>query len=172
LDILVNNAAFQMYRPKLEDQPSDEIERIFRTNILAMFWLVKAALPHMQPGSAIVNTASIEAFKANPALTAYASTKGAIIAFTTSLAQQLVKKGIRVNAVAPGPVWTPLIVASKPPELLKKQESQPLKFGSSDPEQRPAQPAELAPAYVFLASPEASYVNGCVLSVTGGEPMP
>lgn len=172
LDILVNNAGFQMYRPNLEEQPSDEIEHTFRTNILAMFWLVKAALPHMQPGSAIVNTASIEAFKANPALTAYASTKGAIIAFTTSLAQQLVKKGIRVNAVAPGPVWTPLIVASKPPELLKKQESQPLKFGSEDPERRPAQPAELAPAYVFLASPEASYVNGCVLSVTGGEPMP
>ena len=172
LDILVNNAAFQMYRPKLEDQPSDEIERIFRTNILAMFWLVKAAIPHLQPGSAIINTASIEAFMANPALTAYASTKGAIVAFTVSLAQQLVKQGIRVNAVAPGPVWTPLIVSTKPPELMKKQESQPLKFGGDDPEQRPAQPAELAPAYVFLASPEASYVNGCVLSVTGGEPMP
>lgn len=165
LDILVNNAGFQMNHKGLTDIPSEQIERVFRTNILAMFWLCKAALPHMQAGACVINTASIEAYQPKPAILDYASTKGAVVAFTKGLALDTVKQGVRVNAVAPGPVWTPLIVASG------EANSDPIKFGADSPMKRPAQPAELAPAYVFLASPEASYVNGEILGVTGGEPL-
>ena len=165
LDILVNNATYQQNRNGIEDTPSDEIERIFRTNILAMFWLVKAAVPHLRPGSAIINTASIEAYAPKPTLLPYATTKGAIVTFTKGLAQELTEKGIRVNAVAPGPVWTPLVVMSFGPE-------QNASFGQQSPMKRPAQPAELAPAYVFLASQDASYIAGEILGVTGGKPLP
>lgn len=164
VDILVNNAAYQQTHNKVEEIPNEEIERIFRTNILAMFWMAKAALPHMKPGSAIINTASIEAFQPKPSLLHYASTKGAIVTFTKGLAQELTARGIRVNAVAPGPVWTPLIPMSMPAEHNKE-------FGKSTPEDRPAQPAELAPAYVFLASPDASYISGDIMAVTGGKPL-
>ncbi|HZU14655.1 MAG TPA: SDR family oxidoreductase [Chloroflexota bacterium] len=165
IDILVNNAAFQMTHEGIEDLPSEEWEHAFRTNIFAMFYLCKAAFPHMKPGSTIINSASIEAYQPEPSLLAYASTKGAIVTFTKALAKEGIKKGIRVNAVAPGPVWTPLIVSTMP----EKQETS---FGKQDPEQRPAQPAELAPAYVFLALPESSYINADVIGVTGGTPLP
>ena len=165
LDILVNNAAYQQNRKGIEDMPSDEIEYIFRTNILAMFWLCKAAVPHLKPGSAIINTASIEAYAPKPSLLHYATTKGAIVTFTKGLAQELIEKGIRVNAVAPGPVWTPLVVMSFGPE-------QNATFGHENPMKRPAQPAELAPAYVFLASQDASYIAGEILGVTGGKLLP
>ena len=165
LDILVNNAGFQVNHKGLTDIPSEQIERVFRTNILAVFWLCKAALPHMQAGSCIINTASIEAYQPKPPILDYASTKGAVVTFTKGLALETVKQGIRVNAVAPGPVWTPLIVASG------EANSDPITFGADSPMKRPAQPAELAPAYVFLASPGASYVNGEILGVTGGEPL-
>jgi NAD(P)-dependent dehydrogenase (short-subunit alcohol dehydrogenase family) len=165
LDILVNNAGFQMEHNSITEIPSDEIMRVFRTNILAMFWLCKAAIPHMKAGGVIVNTASIQAYDPTPQLLHYASTKGAIVTFTKGLAKELVEKGIRVNAVAPGPVWTPLITMSFPPEATAK-------FGQDDPMKRPAQPAELAPAYVFLASPEASYITGEILGVTGGQFLP
>lgn len=165
LDILVNNAGFQMNHKGLADIPSEQIERVFRTNILAMFWLCKAALPHMGAGACVINTASIEAYQPKPAILDYASTKGAVVAFTKGLALDTVKQGVRVNAVAPGPVWTPLIVSSG------EANNDPIKFGADSPMKRPAQPAELAPAYVFLASPEASYVNGEILGVTGGEPL-
>lgn len=163
LDILVNNAAYQQTYNSITDFPSDEIERVFRTNILAMFWLCKAAVPHLRPGSAIINTASIEAYEPKPILLHYATTKGAIVTFTKGLAKELAEKGIRVNAVAPGPVWTPLIPISMP----NVEE-----FGKSSPLKRPAQPAELAPAYVFLASNDASYIAGEILGVTGGKTLP
>ena len=165
LDLLVNNAAYQQIHESITDIPSDEIERVFRTNILAMFWLCKAAIPHMRPGAAIINSASIEAYEPKPILLHYASTKGAIVTFTKGLAQELTPKGIRVNAVAPGPVWTPLVVISMPPESVSD-------FGKSDPMQRPAQPIEVATAYVFLASNDASYISGEILGVTGGKPLP
>lgn len=165
LDILVNNAGFQVNHKGLTDIPSDQIERVFRTNILAMFWLCKAALPHMRAGGSIINTASIEAYQPKPTILDYASTKGAVVTFTKGLALDAVTQGIRVNAVAPGPVWTPLIVMSG------EATSDPIKFGADSPMKRPAQPAELAPAYVFLASPAASYINGEILGVTGGEPL-
>jgi len=164
IDILVNNAAYQMTHESILEIPSEEWDRVFRTNIYAMFYLVKAALPHMQPGAAIINTASVQAYDPSPSLLHYASTKAAIVNFTKGLAQELGKKGIRVNAVAPGPVWTPLIPMSMPPEAVKN-------FGQDTPLQRPAQPVELAPAYVFLASQEASYVNCEVLGVHGGSPV-
>jgi NAD(P)-dependent dehydrogenase (short-subunit alcohol dehydrogenase family) len=164
IDVLVNNAAFQMSHQGIEDLPSEEIERTFRTNIMAMFYLCKAAWPHLRPGATIVNTASIEAVQPNPSLLAYASTKAAIVNFTKGLAQEGAQKGIRVNAVAPGPVWTPLIPATMPEQQVKT-------FGQQTPLQRPAQPAELAPAYVFLASQESSYVTAAVVPVTGGEPF-
>lgn len=165
IDILINNAAYQQTHDSITQMPSDEIERIFRTNVLALFWLCKAAIPHMRPGGVIINTASIEAYEPKPVLLHYATSKGAIVTFTKGLAQELTPKGIRVNAVAPGPVWTPLIPMSMSPEQVKN-------FGKSDPMQRPAQPAELAPAYVFLASDDASYISGEILGVTGGKPLP
>jgi NAD(P)-dependent dehydrogenase (short-subunit alcohol dehydrogenase family) len=165
LDVLVNNAAYQMQRSGIEQLPSEEVERVFRTNILAMFWLCKAAVPHMGPGSAIVNTTSIQAYQPSPALIDYATTKGAIATFTKALAGELVGRGIRVNAVAPGPVWTPLIAMSFPGESVAS-------FGEDNPMGRPAQPVELAPAYVFLASDESRFVAGEVIGVTGGLLLP
>jgi NAD(P)-dependent dehydrogenase (short-subunit alcohol dehydrogenase family) len=164
LDILVNNAAFQMSHEGLADLPSDEIEKTFRTNILAMFYLSKAALPHLREGGAIINTASIQAYQPSPTLLAYATTKGAIVTFTKGLAQDAIKRGIRVNAVAPGPVWTPLIVSTIPPKHASE-------FGKDTVFERPAQPVELAPSYVFLASDESRYITGEVIGVTGGKPI-
>jgi NAD(P)-dependent dehydrogenase (short-subunit alcohol dehydrogenase family) len=165
IDILVNNAAFQMSHEGIEDLPSEEIEKTFRTNVFAMFYLCKAALPHISEGGSIINTASIQAYEPKPSLIAYAATKGAIVNFTKALNQEAVEKGIRVNAVAPGPVWTPLIPSTMPPEEVAE-------FGKSTPMKRPAQPVELAPAYVFLASTEASYISGETIGVTGGKPLP
>ncbi len=164
LDILVNNAAFQMSHPEVTELPSDEFDLTFKTNVYALYYLIKAAIPHLQPGSAIINTSSIEAFDPDASLFAYAATKAAIVNMTKSLAQDLIKKGIRVNSVAPGPVWTPLIPSTMPPEKVKE-------FGKQSPIGRPAQPAELAPIYVLLASQEASYVNGMIYGVTGGTPL-
>ncbi len=165
LDILVNNAAFQMSHAGLADLPSAEIERTFRTNILAMFYLSKAALPQLRAGGTIINTTSIQAYNPSASLLAYATTKGAIVTFTKGLAQDLIKQGIRVNAVAPGPVWTPLIATTMPPEQVAK-------FGQDGPMGRPAQPAELAPSYVFLASDDSRYITGEIIGVTGGQPLP
>ncbi len=165
LDIVVNNAAFQMVHQSITDIPAEEIERVFRTNILAQFFLCQAAIPHLGPGSAIINSASVQAFQPSPTLLHYAATKAAIVNFTKGLAMELTPKGIRVNAVAPGPVWTPLIAMSFPPEQVAE-------FGQTEPMGRPAQPAEVAPAYVFLASSESSYLSGEVLGVSGGMPVP
>jgi len=167
LDILVNNAAYQMsHQQSLLEISKDELEHTFRTNIFAMFYLAKAALQVMPPGGTIVNTASIQAYMPSPSLIHYASTKGAIVTFTKALAEfALEQKGVRVNAVAPGPVWTPLIPSSMPKQHVAK-------FGEQGPMKRAAQPAELAPAYVFLASQESSYVDGEILGVTGGKPLP
>lgn len=165
LEILVNNAAYQMSRDGIESITAEELDRTFRTNIYAMFFLSKAALRHMGPGATIINSCSVEAYKPEPALLDYAATKGAIVNFTKGLAQEVIQRGIRVNSVAPGPVWTPLIPATMPAEQVKS-------FGAQSPIGRPAQPAELAPAYVFLASQESSYVNGETLGVTGGMPVP
>lgn len=165
IDILVNNAAFQMSHEGIEDLPSEEIEKTFRTNIFAMFYLCKAALSKIGEGGSIINTASIQAYEPDPSLMAYAATKGAIVNFTKSLNKQAVEKGIRVNAVAPGPVWTPLIPSTMPPEKVEN-------FGEQTPMKRPAQPSELAPVYVFLASADASYISGETIGVTGGKPLP
>jgi len=164
LDLLVNNAAFQMAHEGLEDLDDEEVERTFRTNVFSLFTLCRAALEHLQPGSAIINTASEQAYQPSPSLLAYAATKAAIVSFTKNLGQQLVERGIRVNAVAPGPVWTPLIPATMPPDQVKS-------FGSQNPIGRAAQPVELAPAYVFLASQESSYIAGETIAVTGGKPL-
>jgi NAD(P)-dependent dehydrogenase (short-subunit alcohol dehydrogenase family) len=164
IDILVNNAAYQMSHEGLEDLSSEEIEHTFRINIVAMFHTCKAALEHMEPGSAIVNTASEQAYQPSPSLLAYASTKAAIVNFSKGLAQSVTERGIRVNSVAPGPVWTPLIPATMPPERVKS-------FGEQAPIGRAAQPVELAPAYVFLASQESSYIAGETIAVTGGTPL-
>jgi NAD(P)-dependent dehydrogenase (short-subunit alcohol dehydrogenase family) len=164
LDVLINNAAFQRTKENLEDFEPDEVRRTFRTNIEAMFFLSRAAARCMKPGAVILNTASIQADAPSPGLLAYASTKAAIANFTAGLAQLVAKDGIRVNAVAPGPVWTPLIPSTMSAEKTAK-------FGENTPLGRPAQPAELAPAYVFLASDAASYITGAVLPVTGGRPM-
>lgn len=164
LDILVNNAAYQMNRASIQDISAAEWDRTFRTNIYAMFYLCKAAMPHMQPGSAIINTASIQAYQPSSNLLDYASTKGAIVTFTKALATEALEQGIRVNCVAPGPVWTPLIPATLPAE-------QTANFGQQSPMGRPAQPAELAPIYVFLASQASSYIAGEVVGVTGGKPL-
>jgi len=164
IDVLVNNAAHQMSFDSIEEIPDEEWRKTFDTNISAMFYLTKAAVPHMKPGSAIINTASVNADTPSPQLLAYATTKGAIQNFTGGLAQLLAKKGIRANAVAPGPVWTPLIPSTMPPEKVAH-------FGEQVPMGRPAQPRELAPVYVLLASAEASYVSGATIAVTGGKPI-
>lgn len=162
LDILVNNAAEQHPRASIEELSAEQLERTFRTNIFAMFYLVKAAMPHLKEGSTIINTTSVTAYKGSPHLLDYASTKGAIVAFTRSLSQNLVEKGIRVNAVAPGPIWTPLIPSTFPEEKVRN-------FGADTPMQRAGQPSEVAPSYVFLASADSSYMSGQVLHVNGGE---
>jgi len=165
IDVLVNNAAHQGKATEGIDELSHErVERTFRVNVIAMFDLVREALPHMPEGGAIINTASIQAYQPSAPILDYAATKGAIVAFTKGLASSTIQKGIRANCVAPGPVWTPLIAVSFEGEKLEK-------FGAQSPMKRPAQPAELAPAYVFLASRDASYVNGEVLGVTGGSPL-
>ncbi len=165
IDILVNNAAFQMTHESIEELTPEEWDKTFRTNISAMFYLSRAALPRMPEGSTIINTASIQAYQPSPTLLAYASTKGAIVTFTKALSQLAIKRGIRVNAVAPGPVWTPLIPSTMPAEAVEK-------FGQTNPQGRPAQPAELAPAYVFLASDESRYVTGAIFDLTGGKMLP
>lgn len=165
LDILVNNAAFQRTHQSIQEVPSEEFEYTFRTNIFAMFYLCKAALPVMQPGSSIINVASIQAYQPSQSLLAYASTKGAIVTFSKALAQDAIQQGVRVNIVAPGPVWTPLIPSTMPQEQVKQ-------FGQDTLFQRPAQPAELAPAFVFLASPESSYLTGERIGVTGSASLP
>ena len=163
LDILVNNAAFQTHQENVEDISEEQWDHTFRTNIYGYFHMVKAAVPHLGPGSAIINTGSITGLRGNKMLLDYSSTKGAIHAFTKSLAQQLVQRRIRVNCVAPGPVWTPLIVSDFPPEKAAKQ-------GSDTPMERAAQPEEIAPAYVFFASEaDSSYITGEVLTLLGGE---
>lgn len=164
IDILVNNAAHQATFSDIGDISDEEWEATFRTNIHAMFYLTKAAVPHMKPGSAIVNTASVNSDMPNPSLLAYATTKGAIQNFTGGLAQMLAEKGIRVNAVAPGPIWTPLIPSTMPEEKVKN-------FGQQVPMKRAGQPAELATAYVMLADPLSSYTSGTTVAVTGGKPF-
>jgi len=164
IDILVNNAAHQASFKSIEDIPEEEWDLTFATNISAMFYITKAALPHMHPGSSIINTASINSDDPSPSLLPYATTKGAIQNFTAGLAQLLAEKGIRANAVAPGPVWTPLIPSTMPPEKVKN-------FGKQVPMKRPAQPSELAAAYVMLATDEASYISGATIAVTGGKPI-
>ena len=164
LDILVNNAAFQMTRDSLEDTPDEEWVKTFDVNIHPMFYLTKAALPHMKAGSSIVNTSSVNSDKAPPKLIAYSATKAAIANFTASLGQAVAERGIRVNCVAPGPIWTPLIPATMPPEQVES-------FGQDVPMKRPGQPAEVAPLFVFLASDDASYVTGARYAVTGGTPV-
>ena len=162
LDILINNAAEQHPQESIEDITKEQLERTFRTNIFSMFFMTKAALKYLKEGSAIINTTSVTAYKGSPQLLDYSSTKGAIVAFTRSLSQSLVSKGIRVNAVAPGPIWTPLIPSTFPPEKVES-------FGKQVPMQRPGQPEEVAPSYVFLASDDASYMSGQVLHPNGAE---
>jgi NAD(P)-dependent dehydrogenase (short-subunit alcohol dehydrogenase family) len=162
LDIVVNNAAEQHPQESIADIDQAQLERTFRTNIFAMFYLVKAALPHLKPGSAIVNTTSVTAYRGSPMLLDYSATKGAIVTFTRSLAMQLVEKKIRVNAVAPGPIWTPLIPATFEADKVAS-------FGSDVPMARAGEPAEVAPSFVFLASTDSSYITGQVLHPNGGE---
>ena len=164
IDVLVNNAAFQMSHDTLEEIPDEEWDYTFKVNITAMFHLCKAAVKHMKPGAAIINTTSINSDKPKPTLLAYATTKGAIANFTAGLAQLLAAKGIRVNSVAPGPIWTPLIPSTMPPDQVAS-------FGQQVPMKRPGQPKEVAPVYVMLASDEASYISGARIAVTGGEPI-
>jgi NAD(P)-dependent dehydrogenase (short-subunit alcohol dehydrogenase family) len=162
LDILVNNAAEQHPQESIENISAEQLERTFRTNIFGMFFMAKAALPHLKEGSTIINTTSVTAYKGSPQLLDYSSTKGAIVAFTRSLSQSLVKKGIRVNGVAPGPIWTPLIPSTFPEDKVKS-------FGAQVPMQRAGQPEEVAPSYVFLASDDSSYISGQILHPNGGE---
>jgi NAD(P)-dependent dehydrogenase (short-subunit alcohol dehydrogenase family) len=164
VDILVNNAAHQATFKDIGDISDDEWRMTFEVNIHAMFYLAKAAVPHMKPGSSIINTASVNSDMPNPMLLAYATTKGAIQNFTGGLAQMLAEKGIRVNAVAPGPIWTPLIPSTMPEDTVKS-------FGNQVPMKRPGQPAELATAYVMLADPLSSYTSGTTIAVTGGKPF-
>lgn len=164
IDVLVNNAAYQMSQDSILDISTEQFDRVFKTNIYAMFWLCKAAINHMKPGAAIINTSSIQAGQPSPELLDYAATKAAIVNFTKGLSQELIGRGIRVNSVAPGPVWTPLIPATMPRDKVDS-------FGEQTPIGRTAQPGELAPAYVFLASQESSYVVGETLAVTGGQPL-
>ncbi|GAA6617439.1 SDR family oxidoreductase [Scytonema sp. NUACC26] len=162
LDILINNAAEQHPQKSIEDISAEQLERTFRTNIFGMFFMTKAALPHLKEGSAIINTTSVTAYKGSPQLLDYSATKGAIVAFTRSLSQSLLEKGIRVNGVAPGPIWTPLIPSTFPEEKVKS-------FGTQVPMQRAGQPEEVAPCYVFLASQDSSYMSGQILHPNGGE---
>jgi NAD(P)-dependent dehydrogenase (short-subunit alcohol dehydrogenase family) len=162
LDLLINNAAYQMTHERIEDFSTDELERTFQTNVYAMFWLCKAALPRMAAGSVIINTASIQAFDPSPNLLLYAATKAAIVNFTKGLSQLAMKQGVRVNTVAPGPVWTPLIPSTMPEEKVRT-------FGEHTSFARAAQPVEVAPIFVFLASNEARFVTGEVYGVTGGQ---
>jgi NAD(P)-dependent dehydrogenase (short-subunit alcohol dehydrogenase family) len=162
IDILVNNAAYQMTHEKIEEFSSEEFDHTYKTNVYAMFWLCREALPQMEPGSSIINVASIQAYQPSPNLLAYASTKGAIVTFSKALAGLAIKQGVRVNVVAPGPVWTPLIPSTMPEEKVKN-------FGADTPIGRTAQPAELAPTFVFLASRESSYIVGEVIGVGGGD---
>ncbi|HLS43875.1 MAG TPA: glucose 1-dehydrogenase [Ornithinicoccus sp.] len=166
LDILVNNAGTQMARDQsLEEMSTERIDRTFKTNLYALLWLTRAALPHLRKGSSIINVSSIQAYEPSPTLLDYAATKAAINNFTVNLASEVGERGIRVNAVAPGPIWTPLQPATQAPEKIEK-------FGADTPLGRAGQPAECAPAFVFLASPkDASYVSGTVLGVTGGKPV-
>ena len=164
IDILVNNAAHQATFKELADIGDEEWRMTFEVNIHAMFFLTKAAVPHMKPGGAIINTASVNSDMPNPTLLAYATTKGAIQNFTGGLAQMLAEKDIRVNAVAPGPIWTPLIPSTMPEETVKN-------FGKQVPMKRAGQPAELATAYVMLADPLSSYTSGTTVAVTGGKPF-
>jgi NAD(P)-dependent dehydrogenase (short-subunit alcohol dehydrogenase family) len=161
LDVVVNNAATQSLHASFTDITDAEVARIFRTNVFPVFALCRAAIPHLGPGGAIVNSVSIQAFDPSPALLHYAASKGALVTFTKGLSKELIEQGIRVNAVAPGPVWTPLIASTTSPETAAS-------FGEDNPTGRPAQPAELAPAYVFLASADARFITGEVLGVTGG----
>ena len=164
VDILVNNAAFQMSREDIEEISTEEFDRTLKTNLYAMFWLTKAAVPHMPEGGAVINTSSIQADSPSPQLLPYAMTKAAIQNFTGGLAQMLGKKGIRANCVAPGPIWTPLIPATMPPEKVKN-------FGKDVALGRAGQPAELPPVFVLLASDDASYMAGATVAVTGGKPL-
>ncbi|MGW1668232.1 SDR family oxidoreductase [Streptomyces sp. NPDC002324] len=164
IDVLINNAAYQMSQPDgIGAISTEQFDRVVRTNLYGMFWLCRAALPHIPPGGSIINTTSVQAYKPSPHLLDYAMTKGAIVTFTQGLAQMVAADGVRVNAVAPGPVWTPLIPATLP----DTQE-----FGKQAPLGRPAQPAEMAPAYVFLASERASFITAEILNATGGTPLP
>ena len=162
LDILVNNAAEQHPQPSIEQISAEQLERTFRTNIFSYFFMAKAALPHLHPGSTIINTTSVTAYKGSPELLDYSATKGAIVAFTRSLAKALVQKGIRVNGVAPGPIWTPLIPSTFSEDKVEK-------FGANVPMQRAGQPEEVAPCYVFLASDDSSYMAGQILHPNGGD---
>ena len=165
IDVLVNNAAFQMAQPDgLAGITTEQFDRTMKTNLYAMFWLCKYALPHLTEGASIINTASVQSTTPSPPLLDYATTKGGIMTFTEGLAQSLGEQGIRVNAVAPGPIWTPLIPATMPEDMLEG-------FGATTPLGRAGQPGEVAPAYVYLASQESSYVTGEVLAVTGGKPL-
>lgn len=164
IDVLVNNAGYQMSQPDgIAAISTDQFDRVVHTNLYGMFWLCKMSLPHIPSGGSIINTTSVQAYKPSPHLLDYAMTKGAIVTFTQGLAQMLAAQGIRVNAVAPGPVWTPLIPATMPDTK---------EFGKQSPLGRPAQPAEMAPAYVFLASGNAGYITGEILNATGGTPLP
>lgn len=164
LDILVNNAAYQDVIENIQEVTEEMLLHTYRTNIFAMFYLSKAALVHMQPGSTIINTTSIQAYQPSPTLLPYSTTKGAILTFTKGLSDEAIKQGVRVNAVAPGPVWTPLIPSSFSAEKVSQ-------FGENTPMERPGQPAELAPVYVFLASQDSTYITGECIGVTGGKPL-
>lgn len=164
VDILVNNAAYQMSQPDgIEAITTEQFDRVMKTNVYGMFWLTRRALAHMPKGGCVINTTSVQGYQPSPHLLDYAMTKSAIVSFTHGLAQMVAKRGIRVNGVAPGPVWTPLIPATMPDAK---------EFGKQSPLGRPAQPAEMAPAYVFLASPQASYITGEIVNATGGTPLP
>jgi NAD(P)-dependent dehydrogenase (short-subunit alcohol dehydrogenase family) len=165
IDVLVNNAAYQMSQPGgIADITTEQFDRVMKTNLYAMFWLCKMALPHMKAGGSIINTSSVQASSPSPPLLDYATTKAGIVNFTRGLAQITAEQGIRVNSVAPGPIWTPLIPATMPEEKVES-------FGTQTPLGRPGQPEEVATAFVFLASTEASYITGEVIAVTGGQPV-